>query len=292
MSSLFEYFRPSSLKEAYELLEEYGEEIYVKAGGTDLLVGQRAGKVSLKYVLGLEKIEELKALQEEEDGTLSIGSLVKVNDLSKSPTIQKKVPFLSEAALTLGSHQIRNLATVGGNLSNGKPSADLAPILICLESVAQLGSSSGIREIPLKDFFVDAGKTGLKPGELLLALRIPPNPSVRGIYLKHSIRNAMDCCVIGVGCALNLEGDLFQKVRITLGAVAPTPVRAVHVEQLLEGQKADGQTISRAIEESKKDISPISDMRGSKEYRSEMIKILIKRGLYQLAMPSGATHVS
>ncbi len=280
----FDYLRPETLDEAFKLLNSE-KEIYVKAGGTDLLEAMRSGKIKLKKILGFDKIKELNYIREDNAGNVEIAALNTVNEICKSEFLRKKYPFVCDSAAMIGSNQLRNIATIGGNICNASPSADFVPILLCLDSICKIGSIEGSRELPLKEFFKGPGQTDLKKGEILLAVIIPKSgDNIRGIYLKSATRRAMDIAVVGVACTAVLSNDnqKFEKVRIALGAVAPTPVRAEEAEKILEGKEISEELIKQASAEAANEVTPISDIRGSKDYRNEIIKVLVNRAIMKL----------
>jgi carbon-monoxide dehydrogenase medium subunit len=189
----------------------------------------------------------------------------------------------------MASTQIRNLATIGGNLCNGAPSADLAPPLIALSGSAVVVGPDGERQVPLDEFFLGPGQTALEPGDLLVAVTIPPpQPGSGAVYLKHSPRRAMDIAVVGVAVAMTksqLPASSFQceDVRIVLGAVAPTPLRARRAEEVLRDQQITEERIEKAALAAADEAQPIDDVRGSAWYRRRMVEVLTRRGLMHLA---------
>jgi len=278
----FEYFAPATLYEACHLLAAHKGEARVIAGGTDLLLKMKAGalRADPKAIVNIKRLHELRGLADRQS-VIGIGALTTLEELRGSPLVRERLPALAEAANTMASVQIRNLATVGGNLCNAAPSADLAPILIALEAVAVISSPSGGRRLPLDEFFVGPGQTVLTPGELLLAIEVPL-PAGRSAYLKHSPRQHMDIAVVGVGLALKLEADRCESARVVLGAVAPVPWRARRAEEELTGSRLNPERISRAASLAAEEAMPIDDVRGSAWYRRRMVEVLTRRGLMSL----------
>ncbi|MBI5441376.1 MAG: xanthine dehydrogenase family protein subunit M [Deltaproteobacteria bacterium] len=286
----FDYDEPPSLAEASALLAASGGKARLLAGGTDLLEKMKSGAVAPEKLINLKRIEDarLRGLGEVEDGLLEIGALVTLQELIDSPLLRGRVPLLPEAAQTMASHQVRNLATVGGNLCNAAPSADLAPPLLALDAEALAWSPAGVRRVSLPEFFVGPGQTALRPEELLLSVRFPSPPaSFRARYVKHTLRNAMDIAAVGVAVAFHLERGLLRGVRIALGAVAPTPLRAAEAEALLEGREPDLRRLEEAARRAAQACAPVSDVRASAEYRREMVECWVRRSFHYLLDRAG-----
>jgi carbon-monoxide dehydrogenase medium subunit len=278
----FEYFAPRSLAEATEVLAKYQGEARTVAGGTDLLLKMKAGRLSPKAIVNIKRVPELRGLTF--NSHLTLGALTTLEEIKQSSMIRERYPALSDAAATMASVQIRNLATVGGNLCNAAPSADLAPILIALNAAARLAGIQGERRVPLEDFFTGPGTTVLAPGELLVSLEVPP-PAGPSVYLKHSPREHMDIAVVGIGLALRGYNPLSQECaepRVVLGAVAPVPLRARRAEAELTGGPLAAERIDRAAKIAAEEAKPIDDVRGSAWYRRRMVAVLTRRGLETL----------
>jgi aerobic carbon-monoxide dehydrogenase medium subunit len=272
----FEYFAPRSLAEAAETLAQYNGEACAVAGGTDLLLKLKAGRLSLRAIVNLKRLPELRGL--EFNSHLRLGALTTLEEIKRSPVVRRHYPALSDAAATMASVQIRNLATVGGNMCNAAPSADLAPIFIALNAAAHLAGPKGERRVPLEDFFTGPGQTVLAPGELLVALEVPPRAG-SSLYLKHAPREHMDIAVVGVGLAIQLSDGRCESARVVLGAVAPIPLRARRAEAELTGRPLTAERIDRAAKIAAEEAKPIDDVRGSAWYRRRMVEVLTRRGL-------------
>ena len=275
----FEYFSPKTLAEASEILSRYHGEARAVAGGTDLLLKMKAGRIAPKAIVNIKRLPELRGLTF--NSHLTLGALTTLEEIRRSPIIREHYPALSEAANTMASVQIRNLATVGGNMCNAAPSADLAPILIALNATAVIAGVTGERRLPLDEFFTGAGQTVLKPGELLVSVEAPP-PAGPSLYLKLSPREHMDIAVVGVGLALCGYNSLSQQcdsARVVLGAVAPIPLRARKAEAELESGALIMERIARAAKFAAEECQPIDDVRGSAWYRRRMVAVLTRRGL-------------
>ena len=289
----FEYFRPDSFEAALRILSEHKGRIRPLAGGTDLLIAMKEKGLNLENILDLKGIEGYDSIQESE-GQIEIGALASIRSIETSPLIREKFPFLSAAAGMIGSAQIRNKATLGGNLCNAAPSAETAPSLICLRAMAEIIDEKGMRVIPLEEFFVGPGQTVLNGAGLMRKILIPPlPPHSGGIYFKHSPRRAMDLAVVGVACLLILDSGKKRctDARIVLGAVAPTPLRAKGAEALIKGKEITEKEIEEAGETASREAKPITDVRGSAEHRTEMVRLFAKRGISDiLAMIKSDLH--
>lgn len=281
----FEYLEAGTVEEAVSLLDRYGGEARAIAGGTDLVVQLRYRECAPKYLVDLKTIPGLDHIVEDGEG-LRLGALATIRSVETSPLIKERYSILAQAAHLLGSVQVRNLATVGGNLCHAAPSAETAAPLLALGARARIAGPSGERLVPLEDFFAGPGQTCLKPGEILVELQVPsPTPRSAGVYLKHSIRKAMDIAFVGTGVVVELaDGDgVCKDIRIALGAVAPTPMRAVKAEAHLRGKVLEEGVLREAGEIASQECSPISDIRCSAEHRREIVKVFVRRAALQAA---------
>jgi CO/xanthine dehydrogenase FAD-binding subunit len=278
----FEYYAPQSLEEALSLLDHRKEEVKVLAGGTDLIVQMKNGNARPAVIVDAKKIPELNRLEWDEGKSLYIGAAVPLNKIITFPPVIEKFGILYQACSIIGSMQLRNRGTVGGNICNAAPSADSAPPLLCLEAKAIVARPGGTRIVPLDRFFRGPGQTTMAPNELLLGIEVPAPPTrSSGCYLKHTPRQEMDIAVVGVASFLVIskQKNLCQKARIALGAVAPTPIRVSQVESFLAGRVLTEEAIEEAAERTAEAARPISDMRGSAGYRKEIVKVLTRRAL-------------
>jgi len=287
MQSL-DYKSVRELQEAFDAAAK-GNSAFL-AGGTDLLVQIKTGKKRPQSVIDLKGLRGMDGISVSKD-QLSIGALTLIRAVETSPEVLKKAPLLAQAASKLGSVQVRYKATVGGNLCNASPSADTAPALLALDAQATLYGKAGKRTISLSDFFTGPGATVLGRGEMLTELKIPLTNKKQGsVYYKLSTRNAMDLAFVGVAVFLELDGsNKIAKARIALGAVSPTPIRAVSAEKLLEGNPLTSEKAKEAAQSAEASCKPITDLRASAEYRKEMVRELCQKGLmtaYRQAMGS------
>ena len=250
------------------------------AGGTDLLIQIKEGKIQPRCVIDIKGVQEMDGLAITGD-EFSVGALTNIRTLETSSYVSKKLPLLAQAASRLGSVQVRHRATIGGNLCNASPSAEMAPALLAFDAQAEICGKGGTRVIDLAEFFIGPGRTVLADGEMLTCLKIPLTRTRRGsVYYKLSTRRAMDLAFVGVAVLLELdEGDRIRKARIALGAVAPTPIRVPSAERLLEGSVLNPEGARVSGELAAQSCKPISDHRASAEYRREMVGVLCQQAL-------------
>ena len=279
----FEYLGPKTLKEAIALLKEHGRKVKILAGGTDLLIFISHGRVKTDYVIDLKKVEGLNGIDYDAKKGLRIGATTTVRELETSPIIRKRYPVLTESATReFASIQIRNLATVGGNVCNAAPSADVVAVLMTLGAKAKIAGAEGKRTVALDKFFTGPGKNVLKGDEILTELVIPPPARHSGgHYIKLATRGAMDIAFVGVAAMVETtpKGKEIKNAKIVLGAVAPTPIRALEAEKLLKGNILEDKIAQEAAEAAEGAAKPISDVRASAEYRREMVRVLTKRAV-------------
>lgn len=277
----FEYEAPASLAEALALLGSQGAAARPLAGGTDLIDQMRSGRHQPNHVIDVKKIPELNVLECSPQG-LRVGAAVPCYRIYGHAELAASYAALAESCHIIGGVQIQSRATVGGNLCNAGPAADTTPSLIALGGVCVIASAAGRREVPVEQFCTAPGKNVLQPGELLIELRFPTRPARSGSHYRRLIpRNEMDIAVVGVGASVVLDstGEKFVSARIGLGAVAPTALAATAAAELLVGQPTDDATIGRAAEAAQKIVSPITDMRGTREYRIHVTGVLVRRVL-------------
>jgi CO/xanthine dehydrogenase FAD-binding subunit len=275
----FELALPRDVDEVLRVLSERGPDAKLLAGGTDLLPQMKNGLLKPAWVIDLSGVERVRALRADARG-LRVGAAVSARALERDATTQRTYTSLAESGALVGSVQVRNLATLGGNLCNAAPSADMAPPLLALEAEAVIAGPKGERRIPIADFFTGVRRTVLGPDEILLELVIPaPGPRSGGQYLRHTPRRELDIAVVGVASQLTLSDGVCSKARIALAAVAPVPLRARAAEQALEGKPVTAEAIERAAELAVGVAKPISDQRGSADYRRHLVRVLTRRTL-------------
>jgi aerobic carbon-monoxide dehydrogenase medium subunit len=284
----FELALPESLDDCLRLLAERGPETKLLAGGTDLLPQMKNGVLMPKRVIDLSGVARVKILECDAKG-LRIGAAVPARQLEQDPRVRAGYASLAESAALVGSVQVRNLATVGGNLCNAAPSADMAPPLVALEAQAVIAGPQGERRVPLSDFFTGVRKTVLGPDELLVEIVVPaPGPHSGGSYIRHTPRRELDIAVVGVASQVTLASGVCAKARISLAAVAPTPVRATAAEAALEGKPLTSDLIERAVDLAAQGAKPISDQRGSADFRRHLVRVLTRRTLTTALARAGA----
>jgi len=283
-----EYLIPKDFEEIFSAIEKTKGLAKFIAGGTNIIPYMRVETMSPELLIDLNGLEDLKYIREE-NGTITIGALTTISDIVASEVIRNKSQILHSAANNLGSPLIRNRATIGGNLADASPAADMAPPLLALEASihTKRGEVEG-REIPLDKFFVGPNKTVLAEDELITQIRFPiPKDSARGIFIKLGLRNSMTISVVSIAVIIDMDGQVCQKARVALGAVAPTIIRAFNVESKLEGGKINENIIQECADIVKEEISPISDIRASAEYRRLASSVMLKRAIQQVLKGEG-----
>jgi carbon-monoxide dehydrogenase medium subunit len=274
----FEYFEPSSTKEAVDILGRYGERAAVLAGGTDLLVKMKQRLTEPKYVVNIKKIAELKVI-EDKGGFLRIGPAANLIEIENLEIVKEKFPALREAIMSIGALQVRCMATLGGNLCNASPAADSAPALLVLGTRVKLLGSGGARVMTLDEFWKGPGKTAIRPGELLVEIQIPyPQPRTGTSFLRLT-RAAVDIAKVNVAALLTIQENVVYSCGIALGSVAPTTMRAVKAEALLLGKKVTEEAIAEAAQTASEEIKPITDIRSTARYRIDASRVLVRRAL-------------
>ncbi|MBI5441721.1 MAG: xanthine dehydrogenase family protein subunit M [Deltaproteobacteria bacterium] len=276
------YHRPSTLEEALELLGEGTSGRKVIAGSTDVVPMVRRGSLVLPPGGGLVDVTRLPGFREIGvlDGRVHVGPAVTLQELTDSPLIRRHAPLLAQAAGKMASAQVRNIGTVGGNLCTASPGGDTAPPLLALEAEAVLRSAGGERIVALAEFFTGPGRTVLLPGELLTGLRFEAMaPEERSCYLKLGRRKTFTLAVVSVAARVAFDGNVIRKVRLALGAVAPTPLRARATERALAGRPFEPETVEAAARVLREEIDPRSSARASAEYRRDLAETLLGRAL-------------
>jgi len=278
----FEYFEPKTLREAIGLLGQYSGQASILAGGTDLLVEIKERIRKPNYLVNIKRIPGIDHLIFDENDGLQIGALVTVREVEKSAIVQDKYAGLAQAAKELGSIQIRNRATVAGNICRASPSADTLPPLIADGAAVNIIGLDGERTVVLEEFFTGPGQTVMGSDEVLIGISVPcPEPQTGKAYIKHGRRKAMELATIGVAVVLVLDGEVCQSARIVLGAVAPTPIRVPEAENVLRGSIINKSAIQQAAELAMAASKPISDVRSSADYRRKMVRVLTSRAIEQ-----------
>jgi len=276
----FDYFAPQSLGDATALLRRYGTKARLLAGGTDLFLRMERRVVEAVVVVDLKKVRALQGIKASAKG-LTVRAATLMDEIVSSPLVQRRYRIIAEAAAAVGSIQTRNRATLGGNLCNASPAADTAPALIALAARARIAGSRREREVPLEEFFLAPGKTCLQSSELLKEIFIPSPAGKSGSSFQRCTRTAMDIALVNCAVFLSLtpKGNIVGDIRIALGAVAPTPVRARPAEDLLRGKTPDKDAVEEAAALAAASASPIDDVRSSASYRRAMVRVLTRRAI-------------
>jgi len=275
-----QYEAPATLDQALKLLGSLGENARPLCGGTDILIQMRAGVRRQEHLIDVKRIPELRQLSFDPKIGLRLGAAVPCIEVYESAMMHEHYPGLTEAAHLIGSLQIQNRASIGGNLCNGSPAADTTPALIALGAIARVAGPKGTREVATENFVLSPGRTVLQPGELLVEFLIPaPRPHSSDAYLRLIPRNEMDIAVVGVGASVTLEGDKCVAARIALAAVGPTPILASKAAEALIGKKLDDAALGRAAQLAIDASTPIDDMRGTAEYRRHIVGVLTRRAV-------------
>jgi len=277
----FEYFQPKTLEEACSLLSTHPDEVAPLAGGTDLLVKMKQRRVVPRYVVNLKGIAGMDYITYDENEGLRIGALATIQSLKNSVAVKRHCSILAQAAGVESSVQIRNIATLGGNIANASPAADAPLALITLGASVLIAHSEGQREVLLEDFFTGPGKTVLQQGEIIGEIRVPPMPPrTGGAYLKHAVRRT-DIAIVSCAVVLTLVDDLCNDVRIGLGSVGPTAFRARKAEELLKGKKITEDVADAAAQTAVDESQPIDDIRGYAEYRAKTVRAITRQAILQ-----------
>ncbi|MFP4178451.1 MAG: FAD binding domain-containing protein [Spirochaetaceae bacterium] len=278
----FRFLQPKGYDSLLRAKEEERETAFLLAGGTNLLSYIKMGKYKEGLLIDATRIDELKGIEETKDA-LRIGAGVTMAELLENTLVGEKLPYFQETLFTFANPLIRNKATLGGNLADASPIADTAPILLALDAQVVAASAKGTRVIELKDFFTGVNKTSLKPEELIESILVPLGRGTKAKMVKLGLRNGYSCSVSSAAVGMELDGDTIKDLRIALGGVAPIPVRAGKCEKALIGTKLEGKTVAGAAEKVNEDISPISDVRGSAEYRRGIAISQVKQAIAEAA---------
>lgn len=283
-------YEAESVPHAIELLLNH-KEAHIIAGGSDVLIEIREGKLSGASLVSIYGLDELRGVRLEEDGTLRIGSLTSFSHITKDPLIKKYINVLGEAVDMVGGPQIRNIGTIGGNTCNGVTSADSASTLFAWDAVIELTGPEGVRRLPIQEFYIKAGKVDIRPGELQTAILIPRQAyeGYYGHYIKYAMRSAMDIATLGCSANVKLSQDKthFEDVRIAYGVAGPIPLRAVHAEAIGRGVQVSAAAIEGISETVLEDVTPRDSWRASKAFREHIAKVLCKRAISEAVCQAG-----
>jgi len=276
-----DYEVPNSVDEAVALLGESGDKAKALAGGTDLIVMLRTGVIGPDLVVDVKSIPELNEITYDPKAGLTLGAAVPCYKIYSNEAVAGAYPALIDSASLIGGTQIQGRASIGGNLCNATPSADSIPTLIALGATCKIAGPNGTREVAAEDFCKGVRQSVLKPGEILVSLHFPPPADNSGArYIRFIPRNEMDIAVVGVGVSVILDNGNFDSARIALAAVAPTPLFVKKAGDALAGKPVNDESIQMAANISRDAAKPISDMRGTLEYRKHLCEVLTRRALH------------
>ncbi|WP_397474781.1 FAD binding domain-containing protein [Pusillimonas sp.] len=280
----FHYLEPASVEEASRMLVELeDEDPRLSAGGTALILTMRQRMLQPSHLISLAKIERLRGIKFDAESGLRIGALSRHADIANSPVVRQHYPVLAGMAERVANPQVRNQGTIGGNLCYGDPSTDPPACLLALDASVVLGSSRGERTLPLEEFIVDFFETALEPDEVLIEVRVPPLPAgAKGIYSRFLRTAAEHRPLVSVALVARPEGAECRDARLAVGASTPMPVRLRRAEEYLQGRAISIQAAAEAADIAARDIEPISDSRGSAEYRRDMVRAVVRRSICEL----------
>lgn len=285
-------YQPKNIEEALKMKADHPEAL-ILAGGSDILIQIREGRLAGCDLINIQGLNELRGICLEDDGSLLIRPLTSFSHVTKNELIQKFVPVLGDAVDQIGGPQIRNIGTIGGNICNGVTSADSASTLKAYDAILEIASVDGIRLLPYADFSKGPGKVDLKENEILTGIRIPKDSyeNTYGEYMKYAIRRAMDIATLGCSVNVRLSADKksFERVRIGYGVAGPTPMRVPSAEKIANGSKISEDLITKIAEAALLDVKPRTSWRASKEFRIQLIKELCKRSLRTSIKKAGGT---
>lgn len=275
----FQYFEPTNLDDTLSLLSQYGEKAKVLAGGTDVIPLMKRRAISPAGIVNIKRISELRFIEFNKKDGLRMGALTRVSDIDRSGEIRENFPILCEAARLFATSQVRNMATVGGNLCRGSPAADMAPPLLALDAKVQVAGPKGKRTVPLDKLWKGPGSTVVEPNQILTEIDCPIQQPNTGAAFVKMTRTAEDLAKINLAVAVTVSNRTCRDARIALGSVAPTPLRCLKAEATLRGKTLDERTIAEAARITAEEVSPITDVRSTSEYRRIVSGVMLARAL-------------
>ena len=283
-------YEAESVAHATELLLAHPE-AKVIAGGSDVLIQMREGRLAGATLVSIYGLDELRGVSMEADGTIRIGSLTSFSHITKSPIIEEHIRVLGEAVDMVGGPQIRNIGTIGGNTCNGVTSADSASTLVAYDAIVELTGAEGKRLVPIREFYIKAGKVDLRPGEIETAILIPKESyeGCKGHYIKYAMRNAMDIATCGCSANVKLSADkkTIERARLAYGVAGPVPMRAPSAEAAANGKPVSAETVETFAKAALDDVNPRTSWRATKEFRLHLVEELARRALSEAIRLSG-----
>lgn len=292
MYNIIGYYEAETVREATVLLAE-NPKLRLIAGGTDVLIKMHGGQLEDAELLSLRKIKTLGTIRKTEDGTIVIGAMATFTQIFNDPILREMIPILTEAAISMGGPQIRNIATIGGNVCNGATSADSASSLFALNAQLKLEDMLGERVVPIREFYLGPGKVALKAGEILTEILISPDDyqGFGGRYIKFAMREAMDIATLAVSVICKLHGKTFDQVRIGLGVAGPTPLRCLDAEAYAKGKEVSVETVAEIGKLAVNSAKARTSWRASKEYREHLVEELVQRALKSAIVNAGGAEL-
>jgi len=293
MYDIKDYLEAETVQEATALLAAHPNLVII-AGGTDVLIKMQHGHFEAAELLSIRKITALQSIRKLADGSIVIGALATFSQIFNDPMVQAHIPVLGEAAISVGGPQIRNIATLGGNVCNGATSADSASTLLALDARLRLVNSKGERLVPIQEFYLGPGQVDLQPGELLTEFVIAPESyaGFGGHYIKFAMRKAMDIATLGVSAMCRLEGNSFADVKIGLGVAGPTPLRCPEAEEYAKGKSVSASTLEAIGNLAVKSAQARTSWRASQEYREHLVAELSQRALKVAITRAGGEEIA
>ena len=283
-------YEAESVAHATELLLAHPE-AKVIAGGSDVLIQMREGRLAGATLVSIYGLDELRGVSMEADGTIRIGSLTSFSHITKSSIIEEHIRVLGEAVDMVGGPQIRNIGTIGGNTCNGVTSADSASTLVAYDAIVELTGAEGKRLVPIREFYIKAGKVDLRPGEIETAILIPKESyeGCKGHYIKYAMRNAMDIATCGCSANVKLSADkkTIERARLAYGVAGPVPMRAPSAEAAANGKPVSAETVEAFAKAALDDVNPRTSWRATKEFRLHLVEELARRALSEAIRLSG-----
>ncbi len=278
----FDYLEPESLQEACALLDQHGDDARLIAGGTALIIWMRQRLLNPKVVISLQKIPNLSYIRFDKADGLRIAAVACHRDIELASEVRQYYPLLHETFRKVAQPRIRNMGTIGGNLCQGDPLTDPGASLIALDAEVILAGSKGKRTLPLEEFFVDYYETALQAGEILTEVHVPPpKKAIRWAHIKFTPRSLEDFATVGVALAIETEDNLCRDIRLALNSAGPKIFRAKKAEEIIRGQRLTEKLVAETAEAASAEADPIEDVRGSAEYKREMVKVMVRRAIQQ-----------
>ncbi len=292
MYNIIGFYEAETVREATALLAG-NPKLRLIAGGTDVLIKLHNGQIAEAELLSLRKIKSLDTIRKAEDGTIVIGAMATFTKVFNDPILRKMIPILTEAAISMGGPQIRNIATIGGNVCNGATSADSAASLFALNAQLKLEDHQGGRLVPIREFYLGPGKVALKPGEILTEILISPDDYQRfgGQYIKFAMREAMDIATLAVAVVCKLQSKTFDEIRIGLGVAGPTPLRCLDAEAYAKGKEVSVETVAEIGKLAVNSTKARTSWRASQEYREHLVEELVQRALKIAIVNAGGAEL-